>query len=315
MPGPRRHGRIAGRRTDDRRRFSANVFAVSSVLRRDALVVERLTDRDRPELLEFIETDPLVNAAVGARLRQVGTLTPRSLGGDFWAVRDADGALTAAALHAGNLMPLGGGPDEWRALAGHLAGQRRLCTSIVGRASAVSEMWRVLAPGWGPARAVRAAQPLLVVDRTTPASRPDPRVRRIRIAELDILLPAAAAMFTEELGISPERSAGAREYRRRLAGLINEGRAFGVVDPRHGVLFKADIGAVSARTCQIHGVWVRPEFRRQGLGRAALAAVLRHALTLAPTVSLYVNDYNTVARTLYARLGFREAALLSTVLF
>jgi predicted GNAT family acetyltransferase len=62
-------------------------------------------------------------------------------------------------------------------------------------------------------------------------------------------------------------------------------------------------------------VWVRPQFRGRGIGRAALAVVLRHALTLAPTVSLYVNDFNTPARRMYDRLGLRQVATLSTVLF
>jgi predicted GNAT family acetyltransferase len=285
------------------------------MLRRDALRVERLPDSAWPHFAAFLEADPLVNAAVVARLRQVGTMAPRSLGGEMLAVRDADDAIGGAVFSAGNVLPLGGGPDEWRALAAVLAAQRRVCTSIVGRASAVAEMWRVLAPAWGPARALRAAQPLLVLDRGAVPAGPDPRVRRIRPGELDALLPAAAAMFTEELGVSPERSTGLREYRRRLAGLVGEGRALGIVDRGGRVVFKADIGAVSPHTCQVHGVWVHPALRGRGLGRPALAAVVRHALTLAPTVSLYVNDFNVPARRLYDRLGFREAAVLSTVLF
>ena len=51
------------------------------------------------------------------------------------------------------------------------------------------------------------------------------------------------------------------------------------------------------------------------MGSAALTSVLRYALTLAPTVSLYVNDYNVAARRLYTRLGMREVATLATVLF
>ena len=42
--------------------------------------------------------------------------------------------------------------------------------------------------------------------------------------------------------------------------------------------------------------------------------MVRYALTLAPTVSLYVNDFNLVARRSYDRLGMREVATLATVL-
>jgi uncharacterized protein len=154
-----------------------------------------------------------------------------------------------------------------------------------------------------------------VLDRTTIPSLGDRRVRRVRPDEIERYLPAAAAMFTEELGVSPFESTSPADYRRRVAGLIAEGRAFAVVDDDGAVAFKADIGSVSPHTCQLQGVWVRPDRRGAGLGTAALAEVLRHALTLAPTVSLYVNDFNTPARRMYARLGMRQIATLSTVLF
>jgi predicted GNAT family acetyltransferase len=62
--------------------------------------------------------------------------------------------------------------------------------------------------------------------------------------------------------------------------------------------------------CQIQGVWVRPDVRRRGIGPACLASVVTYALTL----TLYVNDYNTAARSRYARLVMRQVATLSTVL-
>ena len=40
-----------------------------------------------------------------------------------------------------------------------------------------------------------------------------------------------------------------------------------------------------------------------------------HALQLAPTASLYVNDFNVPARRLYERLGMHHSATLATVLF
>jgi predicted GNAT family acetyltransferase len=301
------------RRCDDTDRLAFPI--VSSLLQRGVLRVETLSDRNRRELVDLVDSDPIVNAVIAARLRQVATIGAAAFGGEVLGVRDAQGRLTAAALHAGNLMPIGGGPDEWLVLAGHLAGRSRICTSIVGRAAAVEQMWGVLAPAWGPARSIRASQPLLLLDREGAPHGGKRRVRVIRPRELDSYLPAAAAMFTEELGVSPYRFAGVREYRRRVAGLIGEGRAFGILGADGRVIFKADIGAVSPHTCQVHGVWVRPDQRRQGVGSAALADLFCHALTLAPTVSLYVNAFNTAARRTYARLGMREVATLATVLF
>jgi uncharacterized protein len=287
---------------------------VSSTLRRPALRVEVLNDGDREDLVRLVDADPLVNVVVSARLRAVAGLDSRRFGGTLVGVRDRDGRLTGAAFSGGNLLPIGGGPPEWQALAENIARGPRTCTSMVGRAAAVGAMCQVLAPVWGPARAIRAQQPLLMLDRA--AVTPHPREHRVRLiepAELEAYLPAAAAMFTEELGISPYQASGS-DYRRRTAALINDRRAFGIVE-NDEVVFKADLGALSEHTCQVQGVWVRPDLRGRGIGTAALAVVLRHGLTLAPTVSLYVNDFNLPARKMYDRLGMRQVAVLSTVLF
>jgi predicted GNAT family acetyltransferase len=82
------------------------------------------------------------------------------------------------------------------------------------------------------------------------------------------------------------------------------------------VVFKAELAIVTRRTTQVQGVWVDPEFRGRGLAAGAMAAVLRDALRrVAPTVSLYVNDYNTPARRVYARCGFVPNGSFATVLF
>lgn len=269
-----------------------------------------LRERDRRDLVRLMDADPYVNVVAASRLRAAGLAAP---GSPVLGVRDADGTLTAAALHGGNLLPVGGAPEQWRALGSQLAGRRRGCTAIVGRDGAVEGVWQVLEPEWGPARAWRVSQPLLVLDRSRPLPPGDPRLRAIRPAELDRYLPAAAEMFTEELGVSPYRAAVPGAYRRRVAALIGARRAFGIVEDG-AVLFKADLGATSAYTCQVQGVWVRPDLRGRGLGRVGLAGVLRHALTLAPTASLYVNDFNVAARRLYASLGMRQVATLASVL-
>jgi predicted GNAT family acetyltransferase len=129
------------------------------------------------------------------------------------------------------------------------------------------------------------------------------------------LLPAAIAMFTEEVGVSPTSGDGGILYRARVAELIAEGRAFALIEDGR-VLFKAEIGSATAQACQIQGVWVEPSLRGQGLGTRGTAAVVHHALdAVSPVVSLYVNDYNLPARRAYERVGFATVGTFTSVLF
>jgi predicted GNAT family acetyltransferase len=271
-----------------------------------------LTDAHRPALDRLVGSAPIVNAVAAARLSAARSLRAPRLGATALGVA-AGGSLSAAAFHGANLLPIGGDPDSWAALADHLGAGRRVCTSIVGPSDAVAAMWSRLQTHWGPARELRNAQPLLVRD-TVAGLTDDERLRPLEPDELEAYLPAAAAMFAEELGVVPDVSA-ASGYRRRAEHLLATGRAFGITGRGGAVLFKADIGALTSHTCQIQGVWVRPELRGRGLGRIGMAAVLVRALRLAPTVSLYVNDFNVVARNLYTSLGMRQSAELATVLF
>ena len=56
-----------------------------------------------------------------------------------------------------------------------------------------------------------------------------------------------------------------------------------------------------------------PALRGRGLAAPAMAAVVRLAQAMVPTVSLYVNDYNLPARATYARVGFQEVGAFATV--
>ena len=61
---------------------------------------------------------------------------------------------------------------------------------------------------------------------------------------------------------------------------------------------------------------MHPEYRGRGIATAAMAAVVDDALRrVAPTVSLYVNDYNASARRVYQHCGFVSAGAFATVLF
>jgi predicted GNAT family acetyltransferase len=224
-----------------------------------------------------------------------------------------DGVLVSLCYSGASLMPVEAGEEAARQFADRARRSGRHCSSIVGPTVAVEEMWDELLPAWGPARDVRR-QPLMAIDRR-PAYTADRRVRRVRIDELDTLLPACVAMFTEEVGVSPVAGDGGAMYRARVAELIAEGRAFAIVEDG-AVLFKAEIGSATAQACQIQGVWVDPELRGNGLGTSGTAAVVEYALdSVAPVVSLYVNDYNEPARRAYERVGFATVGSFTSVLF
>ncbi|MFG2672521.1 GNAT family N-acetyltransferase [Streptomyces sp. NPDC048445] len=272
-----------------------------------------LEPSDLGAALAVLESEPVANAFVTSRV-QIAGLDPWRLGGEMWGWY-ANGRLRSLCYSGANLVPICAGPEAVRAFADRARRAGRRCSSIVGPAEPTAQLWRLLEPGWGPAREVRANQPLMVADSPAAEVAPDRLVRRVRKDEMDILMPACIAMFTEEVGISPLAGDGGLLYQARVAELIAAGRSFARIEDGK-VVFKAEIGATTPQACQIQGVWVAPEFRGRGHSETGMAAVLRHALTeVAPIVSLYVNDYNTPARKSYSRIGFREVGAFMSVLF
>jgi len=271
-----------------------------------------LTDHDRDEVLALCDRDPVANVFVSSRVRAT-SIDPVRLGGQLWGYTDG-GELTALCYSGANLVPVEAGPDAIEAFAHRARMQGRRCSSIVGPAAAVGRLWSLLAPSWGAPRDVRPVQPVMAISGPSPVE-PDPMVRPVRLGELDVVLPSAIAMFTEEVGVSPIGTDGGAAYRARMADLISGGRSLARIEPGGQVLFKAEIGAVTPAACQVQGVWVPPEARGRGHAIHGMAAVVRAALRMAPVVSLYVNDYNLPARAAYRRAGFADVGTFMSVLF
>ncbi|GHJ31755.1 MULTISPECIES: GNAT family N-acetyltransferase [Streptomyces] len=263
--------------------------------------------------LAVLDRDPVANAFVAARV-QVAGLDPWRLGGEMWGWYSG-GRLESLCYAGANLVPICATPEAVRGFAERARRAGRRCSSIVGPAETTAELWSLLEPSWGPAREVRAHQPLMVTTAMPADIPPDPLVRRVRKDEMDVIMPACVAMFTEEVGVSPLAGDGGLLYQARVAELVAAGRSFARVEDGR-VVFKAEIGAATPHACQIQGVWVAPEYRGRGLSETGMAAVLRYALReVAPVVSLYVNDFNTAARAAYRRVGFREVGAFMSVLF
>ncbi|SCL30396.1 hypothetical protein GA0070616_4067 [Micromonospora nigra] len=274
--------------------------------------VRQLGESERRAVERLLDLDPYAGAQVAERVAARGLAWWRAEGRVLG--YGSRRSLESLCWLGGNLTPVLASGPAVAAFAEQLAGEERLCSSIVGRADAVLGLWDRLSAAWGPARDVRPNQPLLATDAPPPL-RPDPRVRRVRPSEVDLLFPAAVAMYTEEVGVSPLVEDGGRGYRRRVAELVRAGRAYARIADGQ-VVFKAELAVVTRRTAQVQGVWVAPEWRGRGIAAAAMAAVVSDALArVAPTVSLYVNDFNRPARRVYERCGFHPVGTLATILF
>jgi GNAT superfamily N-acetyltransferase len=267
---------------------------------------------DLDAFLELTHRDPVVNVFADHRARTTN-LEPRWLGGEMWG--RFDGGDLVAACHVGaNLVPVQATADDARAFAERALTRSRTVSTIVGPHDAVEVFWHVVADMWGRPREVRWRQPHLAID-TDPLVEPAPGVRRTTRADLDALYPACVAMYTEEVGVSPEVGGGAELYRARVQQLISRGWSFAAFEGDE-LVFKAEVACASPYAAQIQGVFVPPEHRGRGLASAGMAAVVELVRAeIAPTVSLYVNDWNTPARRAYERVGFVETARFSTVMF
>ncbi len=270
-----------------------------------------LTSRHLPELLGLVGRDPVAHCFVASRLAD--PMDPWALGGQVWGWLE-EGRLVSALYTGANLVPIETTPLARANFADNARRLGRRCSSLVGPADEVLDLWRLLGPAWGPAREVRDRQYLMAT--SAPATRPPhPGLRALRIDELDLLMPAAVAMFTEEVGVSPLAQGGGPAYRARLAEIVRSGRALAIVEEGR-IVFKAEIGSVTAQACQVQGVWVDPALRGRGLGASGMAAVVDHARTrICPVVSLYVNDFNHAAVATYMRVGFGFVGEFATVLF
>lgn len=273
--------------------------------------VRLLSGADAPHLRQLLASDPVSYSMISERIAHLGVGS--AIGAEIWGWFP-DQELAAALYLGANVVPVAATPESVAAFASRARMTPRRCSSIVGPSHAVLDFYRSVESTWGTARDVRAHQPMLAITGE-PLVQPHPQVRAATIDDIEAVFPASVAMFTEELGVSPLVPDGGAAYRRRVATLINQGRAFVLIDDGQ-VVFKAEIGVVADGVAQIQGVWVEPSHRGHHLSESGMAAVVEQTRRrFAETVSLYVNDYNLAAMAAYRRVGFQQVGEFATVLF
>jgi predicted GNAT family acetyltransferase len=273
--------------------------------------VRALSAADRDEALALCGRNLAANVFVAARIEE-GALDRSP--GSILGYREG-GDLHSLCWVSANVVPVETTVDSRSLFADRVRRWRAHCASLLGPQDEVLDLWKQLERSWGPERVIRASQPLMS-SRTRPSALGlplDPRVRRARLDEVDLILPAAAHMFAAEIGYPPY-TGSSRAYRSALSGLVRRGHTYVVVEGGR-VVFKADVGSVSGGCAQVQGVWLAPDLRGRGLSVAMMASVVEQVMAdIAPWVTLYVNDFNLPARATYARVGFEDIGMFTTVL-
>ena len=264
-----------------------------------------MADDDAPEVLRFLQRDRLINVYLISRILEERFPSTAQL----VQVR-FNGELVMIGSLSTNIV-LAGDPtlDEDLTEAAIAVLAERILTrmlpvrAIISPAYLVESLWLRLRMRIDPPTVVRLNQPIYALERDTPTADLK-EARYATMSDLAQLVPACAAMHTEEVGIDPlERDATG--YRERVRELIERRRSIVLVIGGQ-IASKCEFSAVTPDTVQLMGVWTAPELRRQGLSRKILEEVCGHLRKSGKSVTLFVNDFNAPAIALYESLGFER---------
>jgi predicted GNAT family acetyltransferase len=192
---------------------------------------------------------------------------------------------------------------------------RRQCGErmIVGARATITRYWNLVAAHHPQPRLVRNRQYVMMIERAS--LQPYERTvvaRRARMDEWTAVADNSAQMIEQELEYDPRRSSP--EFTANVRAMIERG-LWWVGESLGRLCLYCNIGPWGPQTAQLQGIWAPPELRGKGLATAALGAICDQLLDLTPTLSLYVNDFNTRAIRLYERVGFRTVSEFQTLLF
>ncbi len=255
---------------------------------------------ERPDIdwvLAFCEEEPVERVFLEDIAR-------RGLG-RFVGVVD-DGKLTALCHVGANLVPSGRGVAALAKVAAR--GEPRM---MVGEEGAVTELWEAIGGKLPRPLDDRPGQPVYVLG--TPPAGGGTGLRRATMDDLELLVPACAAAYLEEVGID----AYARDpelFRWRTRSQIELGRSWLWIDDDR-IRFKAEASAWTSQAVQLQQVWVEPELRGRGYAKEALGDLCALLLEDVPTVCLFARSDNEPALRLYDSIGMRRTITYRSLIF
>ena len=167
---------------------------------------------------------------------------------------------------------------------------------MVGEEGAVTELWEAIRKGGYRLRSTTGRDSRCSC-WTALRRRADTGLRAASLEDLDLLVPACAAAYLEEVGVDAY-SRDPDLFRWRTRSQIELGRSWVWVEEGR-IRFKAEASAWTPLAVQLQQVWVDPDLRRRGYAKRALADLCELLLESTPTVCLFARPENAPALALY----------------
>lgn len=268
-----------------------------------------LERRQEAAALAFLERDPVANVFLTWLIASHGT--PAGHTGIYAYLR---GGEVAGVAFFGRQVVIAAADAQITAAFARLPAARSQERMLVAERHIVEEYWAAVRSWHRAPRAVRESQPVFFVDRSSLDCdiREGVTVRRAEPRDWRAVADNSAAMIEHELEYNPR--AGGTTFDAGIRSMIDRG-LWWLGEYEREYCFFMNAGAYSAHTLQLQGIWTPPALRGKGLARAALSQICSELLDGVPTLSLYVNWFNTQAIALYERSGFKRAGEFATYLF
>lgn len=270
--------------------------------------LQLLVKGDEAEACNFLAARPVQNVIMLSLIRDNGFESALNRG-DFYACRDARGALTGVALIGHHVLFAGRCAETIGAFAKR-AREHGKAHLILGERESVGHFWAGYArAGESPSRVQRE----LLLEQKWPIAVREfvPGLRLATLADVAHVAEAHARMAFAESRINPletDREGFLSRIRRR----VEQGRVWVWIEDER-LIFKADIFSHTPEVIYLEGVYVNPSARGKGYGLRCLTQLSRELLLRAKSLCLLVNEQNGQARAFYQRAGYKLHSQYDTI--
>ena len=270
--------------------------------------VERLTNGDAAEVLQFLAQRPIHTVTMMSLIHDNGIVSPFNRG-TFYGCRDLNGQFEGVALvgHATLMETIS---DRALAALAHVARECPNTHMIMGEKERVADFWTHYSHA---GRRQRLACREWLYELSWPVEARDrvADLRPAKVSELELVMPVQAELAFAESGINPLQ-VDPQGFRARCLRRIEQQRTWVIVEDGE-LIFKADVISKTPEVIYLEGVWVCEECRQKNLGTRFMSELLRHLLEDTKSVCLLVNETNEWAHRFYRKCGFHFRATYETI--